>query len=109
MSLECERMGISCEVISARLLQYNGALGKPNKTHEQFCRDDTFLVVSSFQDDSFLPDWLTNPGEYEPPFHILQGHATAYPTGFITSHVNQQYCLVYKSIFVLIILLYKSS
>ena len=28
-------------------------------------------------DIDFLPDWLINPGEYEPPFHT---HDTAGPT-----------------------------
>ena len=32
------------------------------------------------QDDGSLPDRLVNPGEYEPPFHTTQGHATAEPT-----------------------------
>ena len=29
---------------------------------------------------SYLPDWLINPAGYEPPFHTLQGHATAEQT-----------------------------
>ena len=31
-------------------------------------------------DNGSLPDWLVNPGRYEPPFCTSQGHTTAEPT-----------------------------